>query len=194
MSISSAGLYGSATIVNTDFFDDVNTLKEPVTTLSTSYLTTTKQHRDDISQTRLDISSNLSKINDLSDNRITAIEDDITDKVIIYIHIYIHICMCVTYQRLHEDRDIWDRKGKARACAARARTTHSHPGAPESHGAHPTHRVPRDRELRGGPAVTNYNEPPRRAARPAHLARLIHLSQQPKPCRHTQTPPPFCHK
>jgi hypothetical protein len=50
-----------------------------VTTLSTSYLTTTNEHRIDISQNRLDISSNLSKINDISNNRITGIEQDITD-------------------------------------------------------------------------------------------------------------------
>ncbi len=50
MSISSTGLYGSATIVNTDLFDDVEALKEQVTTLSTSYLTTTNEHRIDISQ------------------------------------------------------------------------------------------------------------------------------------------------
>jgi hypothetical protein len=79
MSISSTGLYGSATIVNSDLFQDVTDQKEQVTTLSTSYLTTTKQHRDDISQNRLDISSNLSKITDINYNRITAIEDDITD-------------------------------------------------------------------------------------------------------------------
>ena len=47
MSISSTGLYGSATIVNTDMFDDVQALKEEVTTLSTSYLTTTNEHRTD---------------------------------------------------------------------------------------------------------------------------------------------------
>jgi hypothetical protein len=52
MSISSTGLYDSATIVNTDLFNDVEPLKAQVTTLSTSYLTTTKQHRDDISQNR----------------------------------------------------------------------------------------------------------------------------------------------
>ena len=79
MIISSTGLHGSATIVNTDIFDDVNALKEQVTTLSTSYLSTTREHRVDISQNRLDISSNLSKIDDLSDNRITAVEDDIND-------------------------------------------------------------------------------------------------------------------
>ena len=79
MSISSTGLYGSATIVNTDIFDDVQTLKEEMVTLSTSYLQTTQEHREDISQNRLDISSNLSKINDLSDNRIVSIEQDITD-------------------------------------------------------------------------------------------------------------------
>ena len=73
MSISSTGLYGSATIVNTDIFDDVEALKEQVTTLSTSYLTTTNEHRIDISQNRLYISSNLSKINDLSNNRIVSI-------------------------------------------------------------------------------------------------------------------------
>ena len=79
MSISSTGLYGSATIVNTDIFDDVEALKEEVTTLSTSYLTTTNEHRIDISQNRQDISSNLSKINDISNNRIKDIEDNITD-------------------------------------------------------------------------------------------------------------------
>ena len=63
MSISSTGLYGSATIVNSDLFTDVQDLKEQVTTLSISYLTTTEQHRTDISQNRLDISGNLSKIN-----------------------------------------------------------------------------------------------------------------------------------
>ena len=58
MSISSTGLYGSATIVNSDLFNDVEDLKEQVTTLSTSYLTTTNEHRIDISQNRRDISSN----------------------------------------------------------------------------------------------------------------------------------------
>ena len=79
MSISSTGLYGSATIVNSDLFNDVEDLKEQVTTLSTSYLTTTNEHRIDISQNRQDISSNLSRINDLSDDRIKDIEGDITD-------------------------------------------------------------------------------------------------------------------
>ena len=79
MSISSTGLYGSATILNTDLFDDVEALKGQVTTLSTSYLTTTNEHRIDISQNRQDISSNLCKINDLSNNRITVIEQDITE-------------------------------------------------------------------------------------------------------------------
>ena len=69
MSISSTGLYGSATIVNSDLFNDVETLKEQVTTLSTSYLQTTQEHREDTSQNRQDISSNLSKINDISNNR-----------------------------------------------------------------------------------------------------------------------------
>ncbi len=47
MSIRSTGLYGSATIVNSDLFNDVEDLKEQVTTLSTSYLTTTQEHRED---------------------------------------------------------------------------------------------------------------------------------------------------
>ncbi len=55
MSISSTGLYGSATIVNSDLFTDVETLKEEMTTLSTSYLTTTNEHRTDISQNRQDM-------------------------------------------------------------------------------------------------------------------------------------------
>jgi hypothetical protein len=42
MSISSTGLYGSATIVNSDLFNDVEPLKEEMVTLSTSYLTTTQ--------------------------------------------------------------------------------------------------------------------------------------------------------
>ncbi len=48
MSISSTGLYGSATIVNSDLFNDVEDLKEQVTTLSTSYSTTTQEHREDV--------------------------------------------------------------------------------------------------------------------------------------------------
>ena len=62
MSISSTGLYGSATIVNSDLFNDVETLREQVTTLSTSYLDTTREHREDISQNRQDISQNLRKL------------------------------------------------------------------------------------------------------------------------------------
>ena len=57
--------------MNSDIFNDVEALKEQVTALSTSYFTTTQEHREDISQNRQDISSNLSKINDLSDNRTT---------------------------------------------------------------------------------------------------------------------------
>ena len=49
MSISSTGPYGSATIVNSDLFNDVETLKEQVTTLSSSHLTTTNEYRIDIS-------------------------------------------------------------------------------------------------------------------------------------------------
>jgi hypothetical protein len=67
MSISSTGLYGSATIVNSDLFNDVEDLKEQVTTLSTSYLDTTREHREDISQNRLDISLNRQ---DISQNRL----------------------------------------------------------------------------------------------------------------------------
>ena len=58
MSISTTGLHGSATIVNTDLFDDVEALKEQVTSLSTCYLTTTKEHRIDISQNGQNTSSN----------------------------------------------------------------------------------------------------------------------------------------
>jgi hypothetical protein len=54
--------------VNSDLFNDVEALKEEMVTLSTSYLTTTNEHRIDISQNRLDMSSNLSKINDISNN------------------------------------------------------------------------------------------------------------------------------
>jgi hypothetical protein len=74
MSISSTGLYGSASIVNTDIFDDLLTLKEEVTALSTIYLTTTNEHRIDILQNKQDISSNLNTIIDLSNNRIKDIE------------------------------------------------------------------------------------------------------------------------
>ena len=38
MSISSTGLYCSPTIVKSDLFNDDESLKEQVTTLSTSYL------------------------------------------------------------------------------------------------------------------------------------------------------------
>ncbi len=59
--------------MNSDLFNDVEVLKEQVTTLLTSYSITTQEHRDDISQNRQDISSNLTKINDISNNRIVAI-------------------------------------------------------------------------------------------------------------------------
>ena len=55
MSKSSTGLYGSSTIVDPDLFNDDETLQEQETTLSTSYLTTTQEYRDDISQNRQDI-------------------------------------------------------------------------------------------------------------------------------------------
>jgi hypothetical protein len=48
-------------------------------TLSTSYLTTTNEHCIDISQNRQDISQNLSKINDISNKKIPALESDISD-------------------------------------------------------------------------------------------------------------------
>ena len=44
-------------------------------------MTTTKEHRDDISQNRVDISNNLSKINDVSSNKIPALESDISDNL-----------------------------------------------------------------------------------------------------------------
>jgi hypothetical protein len=81
MSISSTGLYGSATIVNSDLFTDVETLKETVTTLNTTYLQTTAEHRADISQNRFDISSNLSKINDISTNKIPNLILDISSNL-----------------------------------------------------------------------------------------------------------------
>jgi hypothetical protein len=61
MSISSTGLYGSATIVNSDLFNDVEALKEEMVTSSTSYLTTTQEHREDISQNTLDIYHKIDK-------------------------------------------------------------------------------------------------------------------------------------
>jgi hypothetical protein len=50
MSLSSTGLYGSATIVNSDLFSDVEDLTVQVTTLSTSYLTTNQDHRNNITK------------------------------------------------------------------------------------------------------------------------------------------------
>ena len=78
MSISSTGLYGSATIVNTDIFDDVQAWKEEMVTLSTSYLQTTQEHRTDISQNRFNISENTSAINDISINKIPNLILDIS--------------------------------------------------------------------------------------------------------------------
>jgi hypothetical protein len=57
MSISSTDLYGSATIVNSDLFNDVEDLKEQVTNLILFNI------EDDIT--------------DISNNRIKNIEDDI---------------------------------------------------------------------------------------------------------------------
>ena len=89
MSISSTGIYGSAKVVNSDIFQDVEDLKEQATTLSTSYLTTTEEHRNsinDISGNKIpalesDISSNLSKINDISDNKIPALASEISSNL-----------------------------------------------------------------------------------------------------------------
>ena len=61
---SSSSYTARATIVNSDLFNDVETWKEQVTPLSTSYLDTTREHCEDISQNRQDISQNLSKINE----------------------------------------------------------------------------------------------------------------------------------
>ena len=76
MSISSTGLYGaSATIVNTDLFDDVEKLKSDVNVFTTSYLGILA----DVSTNKVDISINLNKINDISNNRIVDIENDVLD-------------------------------------------------------------------------------------------------------------------
>jgi hypothetical protein len=79
MSISSTGLYGASTIVNTDLFNDVSDLKEQVTTLSTSYLQTTAEHRTDIHQNRFNISENTSAINDISTNKIPNLILDVSE-------------------------------------------------------------------------------------------------------------------
>ena len=103
MSISSTGLYGSATIVNSDLFNDVEALKEQETTLSTSYLTTTKQHRDDIPQNRLNISQNRLNISqnrqdisqntlDISQNTLDISKNTLHTYVCMYIHMYVVTC------------------------------------------------------------------------------------------------------
>jgi hypothetical protein len=79
LSISSTGLYGSATIVNSNLFIDVEDLNEQVTTLSTSFLTTTQEHRDDVSQNRLDVSQNRYDFNDIINNKIPDLTADISD-------------------------------------------------------------------------------------------------------------------
>jgi hypothetical protein len=84
MSISSTGLYGSATIVNSDLFNDVEALKEEMVTLSTSYLTTTQEHCDDISQNRLDISQNRL---DISQNKLD---------IRMCVCVCVCVCMCIT--------------------------------------------------------------------------------------------------
>ena len=103
MSISSTGLCGSATIVKSDLFNDVEDLKEQVnritaieqdiiTDISNNRITAIEDDITDISNKRTtsiedditDISNNRIKaieqdITDISNNRITAIEQDITD-------------------------------------------------------------------------------------------------------------------
>ena len=108
--------------MNSDLFNDVDALKEQVTTLSTSYLQTTEEHRTDISQNRQDISLNLSKINDISTNKIPNLildisqnrfdislnrfdisqnKADISKKTvdISHIYIYMYVCVCIYIYR-----------------------------------------------------------------------------------------------
>ena len=61
MSISSTGIYGGATIVNTDLFDDVEKLKSDVNVFTTSYLGILA----DVSTNKVNISSNTTRIGDL---------------------------------------------------------------------------------------------------------------------------------
>ena len=57
--------------LNSDLFNGVESWKETVTTLNTTYLQTTREHRQDISL-------NFSKINDTRINKIPAIKQDIS--------------------------------------------------------------------------------------------------------------------
>ena len=83
MSITSTGLYGAATIVNTDLFDDVEQLKISVTNLTTSTSQNTYDITD-LSGTKIpaiqsDIINIQEDITDLSGTKIPAIETDITN-------------------------------------------------------------------------------------------------------------------
>ena len=67
MSISSTGLYGSATIVNTDLFDDVEVLKQDINDTSVNKIQAIKQDINDISVNKipgiiLDVSHNKATI------------------------------------------------------------------------------------------------------------------------------------
>jgi hypothetical protein len=86
MSISS-GLYGSATLVNSDLFNDVETLKETVTTLNTTYLQTTQEHREDISL-------KLSKIKDTYVRMYTYVYTYVCNTYI-RVYVYTYVCMYV---------------------------------------------------------------------------------------------------
>jgi len=73
MSISSTGIYGSTALLNsdlfTDLFQDVDDIKQDIEDISTNK----------IPNLILDISLNLSKINDISNNKIVSIEQNIND-------------------------------------------------------------------------------------------------------------------
>ena len=64
MSISSTGIYGNTSILNSEIYTDIINDIEDINTNKIPNLIL------DISQNRTDISSNLSKINDISTNKI----------------------------------------------------------------------------------------------------------------------------
>jgi hypothetical protein len=66
MSISSTGIYGNTSILNSEIYTDMINDIEDINT-------------NKIPNLILDISENTSNINDISNNRIVAIETDITD-------------------------------------------------------------------------------------------------------------------
>jgi chromosome segregation ATPase len=89
MSINSTGLYGAAaTIINTDLFDDVQELKEDVSTSQTTtgdhelridtLETDNTTNKSNITAVGTDITNTQSDITDIYDNKIVAIETDIT--------------------------------------------------------------------------------------------------------------------